>query len=419
MSDTNTNDIPIIKSLCNFSELHTCRKTKKNKNHMKNNVSNKNKKKIWDEFFKENENRNNKEKDNENRNNKEKNNKENDNDEEEKQPEDTTNISLTDIYMERDMCDKCNSLTVISEEGFYICTNIKCAIIYDDVLNYSPEWRYNGGDDPQNRDPTRCGIPNDPLFNGSSNGCKVLYMPGMSFEMCKLSKYVQWQTMSYKDKSQYDDFQYIMSISLNNGISKKIIQDAFIYYKKIFESKNSFRGTNRDSIIASSIYIACRINNYPRSAKEIATIFKLDLTAATKGCKKSLNIINTLENNLEEQDRTTYCMARPSLFIERFCNQLDISIDLTLLCEFICLKIEFYHLLSDNTPPSIASGVIYFVSVVFKLNILKKEIKNKLKISEVTINKCFKKIYMNKEKFLPPSILSKYNIDILSIPIKT
>ena len=53
---------------------------------------------------------------------------------------------------------------------------------------------------------------------------------------------------------------------------------------KISKQK-TFRGLNRHGIIAASIYISCSINNYPRTAKEIATIFNLDCTSATKGCK--------------------------------------------------------------------------------------------------------------------------------------
>ena len=45
-------------------------------------------------------------------------------------------------------------------------------------------------------------------------------------------------------------------------------------HKKISETK-TYRGLNRDGIIAASIYIACRINNYPRTAKEIANIFNI------------------------------------------------------------------------------------------------------------------------------------------------
>ena len=43
-----------------------------------------------------------------------------------------------------------------------------------------------------------------------------------------------------------------------------------------------------------------RKNNYPRTAKEIAVIFHLDVTSATKGCKNAITILNQIEKNTEK-----------------------------------------------------------------------------------------------------------------------
>ena len=74
--------------------------------------------------------------------------------------------------------------------------------------------------------------------------------------------------------------------------SKIIIDDAMRYHKKVSEAK-TFK-LNRDGIIAASIYISARVNKFPRTAKEIAQIFNLDCTAATRGCKNAIIIINDL-----------------------------------------------------------------------------------------------------------------------------
>jgi transcription initiation factor TFIIB len=112
--------------------------------------------------------------------------------------------------------------------------------------------------------------------------------------MRKIRRYTEWQSMPYKEKSQYDEFQRITIIAHNAGIPKIIIDEALRYHKKISEHK-TFRGLNRDGIIAASIYISCRTNDCPRTAKEIATIFTLDNTSATKGCKNATTILNEIE----------------------------------------------------------------------------------------------------------------------------
>jgi len=62
----------------------------------------------------------------------------------------------------------------------------------------------------------------------------------------------------------------------------------------------------------------------------------------------------------------------------------------------------------ENTPQSIASGIIFFVSQLCKLRIDKHAINHVSEISEVTINKCCKKLETMIDKLVPEVILSKY-----------
>ena len=309
---------------------------------------------------------------------------------------------------DRENCEMCQYALAFSEEGFLTCTNEKCGIIYKDILDRSPEWRFYGGDDNQGSDPTRCGVPINPLLEESSFGCKVLCMGKTSYEMRKVRRYTEWQSMPYKEKSQYDEFQRITIYANNAGISKKIIDDAIRYHKKISEYEQTFRGDNKDGLMAASIYISCRINNYPRTAKELATIFHLDVTSSTQGCKNAQTILNILEKDMNNNDKTIFCKTKPEDFIERYCSKLNINSELTKLCNFIAIKIEKGSLMPENTPHSIAAGIVYFISQLCNLNISKKDVKNISEISEVTINKCYKKMEKMTNVLIPSAILKKY-----------
>jgi len=316
---------------------------------------------------------------------------------------------------ERDKCERCEFAVAFSDEGFLTCTNTNCGIIYKDIVDQTAEWRYYGADDNQNSDPTRCGMPINPLLQESSYGCKVLCIGPTSYEMRKIRRYTEWQSMPYKEKSQYDEFQIITIMAQNAGIPKLIIDDAIRYHKKISEYELTFRGDNRDGILAASIYISCRINNYPRTAKEISSIFHLDVTSATKGCKNALLIINNLEKDMDKKDKTAFCKTKPEAFIDRYCSKLNINNELTRLCHFLSMKIEKENMMPENTPHSIAAGVVYFVSQICKLNINKRDVKNVSEISEVTINKCFKKLEKVRDDLVPAVILKKYDCDIIVI----
>lgn len=309
----------------------------------------------------------------------------------------------------RENCEVCSSDVVLTDDGFLTCKNPACSILYkDESLDQSAEWRYYGADDNQNNDPTRCGMPVNPLLKESSYGCKVMCEGGSySQDMMKIRRYTEWQSMPYREKAQYDMFQKITTLAQNKGISKMIIDEALRVHKRISEHK-TFRSLNRDGVVGASIYIACKIHNCPRTPKEIANIFNLDNTSATKGCKNAVSIINELESNLDNSEKTNFCKTKPEAFIERYCSRLSINDELTKLCQFIAVMIEKQNLIPENTPHSIASGIIYFVACMCRLPITKKDVNRISDMSEVTINKCYKKLYDMRDRLIPKMLIDKY-----------
>lgn len=324
--------------------------------------------------------------------------------------ENGTSNKLECVYQnkkENDLCYLCNSILLIMDDGFPTCTNVKCGIIHKNTLDYSPEWSFYGANNKNTNDPTRCGNPINPLLIESSFGCKILCNSKSSYEMKKIRKWTEWQSMPHKEKSLYEEFQFITIMAQNAGVPKIFIDDAMSIHKEISEQK-MFRGLNRDGIKAASIYISCRLNGCPRTAHEISEIFHLDKISATAGCSTAVNILHNIERSFEPSQQTDLCTTTPSSFIERYCSKLNINHELTMLSKFVVKKVENQNIILDNTPHAIAAGVIFFVSQNCNLNISKLEIKQICGISEVTINKCFKKLDIFKEKLIPISILNKY-----------
>ena len=178
-------------------------------------------------------------------------------------------------------------------------------------------------------------------------------------------------------------------------------------HKKLSELK-TFRGCNRDGIIAASVYIAGRIHNYPRTAKEIATVFVLDNTSATKGCKNAVSLLNKMEDDNGLIDKTKFHQTKPTAFIERYCSKLNLNKELTMVCKFVANKIERNNIIPENTPHSVAAGIVYFVAQTCNLNISKRNVNTVSEISEVTINKCYKKLDKMKKELIPGVIIKKY-----------
>jgi transcription initiation factor TFIIB len=317
-------------------------------------------------------------------------------------------VYSTPITKELETCHLCDSNLMIMENGFPTCTNENCGVMYKDILDYTPEWRFYGAEDKNANDPTRCGNPINPLLVESSFGCKVLCNNKSSYEMKKIRKWTEWQSMPHKEKSLYDEFQFITIMAQNSGIPRIFIDYAMIVHKDISEQK-MFRGMNRDGIKAASIYISCRLNGCPRTAHEIAEIFRLDKTSATNGCSMAVNILQNIERNVEPAQKTDLCTTLPSSFIDRYCSRLNFNKELTMLAKFVANKIEKNNIITDNIPHAIAAGIVYFIAQTCQMNISKQEVKGVCGVSEVTINKCYKKLEAIRENLVPTTILSRYS----------
>jgi transcription initiation factor TFIIIB Brf1 subunit/transcription initiation factor TFIIB len=113
-----------------------------------------------------------------------------------------------------------------------------------------------------------------------------------------------------------------------------------------------------------------------------------------------------LEKTVPKDEQTKYAQTDPLTFIERYCSKLSVPSKYTKLAQFIAIQIQKRNLIPENTPYSIAAGIIYFISQEFQLSITKHDIQLISDTSEVTINKCFRKIEVMKKELIPPAFKS-------------
>ena len=276
-------------------------------------------------------------------------------------------------------CDICNTPDQIAlDDGNYCCNS--CNSVVSRHIDLGAEWRYYGADDNKSSDPTRCGMPTSDLLPDSSLGSRIGFASNESFEVKLMRKYHSWNSMTYRERSLYNIFETLTNSAVNNGISKSIVEEAKALYKQVSESRIS-RGNNRSGLIASSIYISCKNNKVPRSCKEIAKIFNLKESTMTRGCKRFSEIMKL---NLEATTADD--------FISRFCSNLGLDGEKKEACRHVIRMADELSIISENTPPAVAAGTIYLCSMVYGWNLCKKSLCETCDISQVTINKCYKKM---------------------------
>jgi transcription initiation factor TFIIB len=296
----------------------------------------------------------------------------------------------SDIFINKKIEGCCDINTNIIVNPDKSDSNFICNVCGRNIssISDSPEWRFYGADDNKSSDPTRCGPPLNSFLPKSSIGTSVSsYSNRCDNNTNKVRRFQTWNSMTYKERSLNEVYKYITTVCTLNNINNIIINEAKSLYSLVATTKIS-RGKNRSGIIVASVFFACKNCDVPRSDKELSKIFELDNKDVTNGIKKFREILRTNRdyNNRLKNNKS----IQPEELIDRYCNKLNISDTKSILN--ICNIAKKYELIHENTPPSIAAGCIYYYILNNDLNISKNDIHKVCEISEVTINKCYKKI---------------------------
>jgi len=276
-------------------------------------------------------------------------------------------------------CKHCQKSDMVGlEDGLYTCAS--CFTLTDRYIDVGAEWRYYGADDNKQADPTRCGLPSNELLPNSSMGSMIGFGNNETYAIRIMRKYHMWNSMTYKERSLYNIFDILTINATNHGIAKSIIEEAKMLYKNVSETKIS-RGDNRNGLIASCMYMACKNSKVPRSAKEIAKIFNLKVTTITRGCKLYQDLMKVNVESTTADD-----------FINRFCSHMNMSAEMRDICKKIVSIVEEKSYVSENTPPSIAAATIFLCNEKMGWNMQKKQVADGCDISQVTMIKCYKKL---------------------------
>jgi len=303
------------------------------------------------------------------------------------------NCAITSTYdneknKSQNRCKHCDMFTMVfdSNESAYICS--ECGVLNCEIFEQKPEWN-NYEDGPH--DNGRCGVATNPFFPNSSTGTIIGGKGNNRLKMLQI-----WDQMPYKERALSHVFHHIEGNMKTHKITKAIIECAKILYNNISQLKHKdgpnkgknmiIRGYNRSGIIAACAFYAAKLNEAPRSVKEIAETFCLKITQVTKGCRKFLE--------LNDYQNYSYNLTSSHAqdFIERNAYKLKLKKQHVELAIKVAINVEKLQIASDHQPTSLAAGSLLLIINMYDLNITKKHISDTFGISEVTITKTFKKI---------------------------
>ncbi len=300
-------------------------------------------------------------------------------------------------------CENCHKNDVIDIEGFVTCVN--CGKVITRKLELSAEYHFYGNEDGKTGDPSRCGLPTNHLLPASSLGT-VIIGSSKSYMMRKVKQHHTYNTMPSYERDLYKVYAEITQKGITHSIPSAIIDEAKELYKKMSDTQ-VFRGANRKGLIASCIYYACKNKGVPRSAKEIAEIFAIDVGVMTKGSKKMAEMLGQHQAEIHlELDTSRSCN-----FIGRYCSVLEITDPLIIeIAKFIADRVDRYGISSENTPQSMAASIVYLTIQLFSIDIKLKAVSDSCGTSGITIMKCYRTLVENIKLILPKKIIEHPDI---------
>ena len=292
------------------------------------------------------------------------------------------------ITKEKPKCLQCSS------EDFVRINNEKmacadCGAVGDMIIDYAQEWRYYGSNDnKRSSDPNRCGMPSNPLFDKPSLSTVIL---GRGFE--KLRKMNSWNGITYKERRLIEILNMISDKAKQGKIPQCVVDKAIVLFKNVSENQIR-RGQSLTSIIASCLRLAIKYHSIQdidvtRSINELAKLFNLDEKKFKEGYNESFEIMFRKDREFIKKIRPT----RPMDLIARFCAFLEINDEYKQIAIKASNRVNKLGICQKNNPKSIAVGVIYLVSQIYRLGLTKTLISAKCGTSEVTITNTYMEMY--------------------------
>ncbi len=295
-------------------------------------------------------------------------------------------------------CPECNSrhLAQDYDRGELICED--CGLVIDNqYIDEGPEWR--AFDMRQEESRARTGAPmtemvhDKGLSTGIDSSNRDSYGRAIpSKKKAQIYRLRKWQRRIRVSDATERNLAYALTemdrMASTMGLPKNIRETAAVVYRKAVK-KNLIRGRSINSVVAASLYAACRKAGVPRTLDEIAE--------ATSSDRKEIGrTYRFLSRELVLKLKPT----KPQEYLSRFCSELDLSGKVKKIARNIIDQAEERELISGKGPTGLAAASIYIASINGGERRTQREVADVAAVTEVTVRNRYKEL------------VDKLNIDI-------
>ncbi|MBQ8016733.1 MAG: transcription initiation factor IIB [Methanobrevibacter sp.] len=287
-------------------------------------------------------------------------------------------------------CPICSSTERIVDDRKAEVTCARCGLVLDEnIIDNGPEWRAFDHDQKLKR--TRVGAPSTYAIadkglptdidrrNKDSKGRNI---PEANRQ--QLYRLRRWNKRLRISNASERNLAFALSEldreSSKLGIPRSIREDAAVIYRKAARNK-LIRGRSIESMVAASIYTACRRNNIPRSLEEVSEVSNISKKQIGKNYR-------FLSRKLNIKLKPT----SPIDYIPRFASLLDLSGEAeSKAIEIINQSIK-KGLNNGKGPVGMAAAALYISSILLNERRTQSDVAEVAGVTEVTIRNRYKEL---------------------------
>lgn len=287
-------------------------------------------------------------------------------------------------------------------EGDMVCGN--CGLVLGDrIVDTRSEWRTFSNDDQGNDDPSRVGDAGNPLLDNNQLDTIIAQgLPGSNLGR-DLSRVQNKSANDKRDNTLQSAFSRISHLCEAYALPK-MVQDSAKQAFKLSHEDKKLKGKSMDSLMAASIFFACRHSGVGRSFNEMSVLTKVP----KKEIGRTYNIMKKLlldlsakpSHQVAEETQRTQTTAED--FMRRFCSCLGLSSQVTRAAECIAQRARDEGTLAGRSPTSIAAAAIYFAAGLFGEGLSAGKISEQAGVSDGTIKTSYKFLWEAREKLVDP-----------------
>ena len=275
-----------------------------------------------------------------------------------------------------DQCEICDGNFVTSKEGL-VCEG--CGHCIMNVISEQPEWR-NGPstDGSAPKQSSRCGAPvTNQLFSNQLGTMVKDKYPGFRSRLSKL----HLRSINSKDRCLFHAYKHFNRAQQEFGVPSAIVDRAKYIYKQISE-KILTRGDKRKGIMGNCLLRALEENNVPRTTKEIAKMFKIEVKDITR-------MRNTFYENAGEIIKTAKAEDLTTRVILSFNFELKLRMKVLRKVGRNLEIVKKSKRLSGKTPSGIMAAVLWSVIKPLNIDLIEEDVAKASGVSTPTMVKLF------------------------------